>query len=99
MVHYLIGALALLLLSATPAVTQETAPCNERGKVLARLADVYQEARVAGGVTSGGLVEVFASEGGESWTIIISGPNGVTCAVSAGSWWRDFKVEPAGPDT
>ncbi len=75
--------------------------CNPRTDVLGHLAKKYGEAPVAIGVTNkGGLVEVLTSGDGNTWTIIVSMPNGTACMVAAGEGWRtmkrdDTKLAPA----
>jgi len=68
--------------------------CDERTKVLGHLANKYQEAPVAIGVTSsGGLVEVLSTGDGNTWTIIVSKPNGVSCLLAAGEGWRAIRFD------
>lgn len=44
------------------------------------------------GVTrQGGLIEVLHDPKGDTWTIIISSPNGTSCLVAAGEGWRKLK--------
>lgn len=66
------------------------------------LAKNFQEAQVAFGVTGrGALVEVLTTEGGETWSIIFTSPNGVSCLVASGEGWRTKELESTGidPDT
>ena len=90
---------AYLGLSLVPALTLgsfETAAqnagqaaCSPRTEVLGHLANKYGEAPVAIGVTNkGGLVEVLSTGDGNTWTIIVSMPNGTSCMVAAGEGWR-----------
>ena len=37
---------------------------------------------------SGGVIEVLSSKTGESWTIIITMPDGNTCLIAAGENWE-----------
>ncbi len=75
----------------TPAQAQQ---CDQRAKVIGHLAQKYQEAPVAIGVTtSGGMVEVLASGDGGTWTIILSNPNGTSCLVAAGEGWRALRFD------
>ena len=63
--------------------------CSPRTEVVGHLAKKYGEAPVAIGVTNkGGLVEVLTSGDGNTWTIIVSQPNGTSCMVAAGEGWR-----------
>jgi hypothetical protein len=89
------AALALLV---TEAAAQSA--CNQREDVIGHLAKKYGEAPVALGVTNkGGLVEVLTTGDGNTWTIIVSQPNGTSCMVAAGEGWRtmdhdDSKLAP-----
>ena len=75
----------------TPAQAQQ---CDQRAKVIGHLAQKYQEAPVAIGVTtSGGMVEVLTSGDGGTWTIILSNPNGTSCLVAAGEGWRALRFD------
>lgn len=74
--------------------------CDQRNNVLGHLAERYKEAPVAFGVTSQGrLIEVLSTIGGDTWTIIVSTPDGTTCLIAAGEAWRtrpnaDAALEP-----
>ncbi len=72
-----------------PAAAQQQAACAKRGDVLKHLSAKYTEAPVAIGLANnGGLVEVLSSKKRNSWTIIITMPNGSTCMVAAGENWE-----------
>ena len=52
----------------------------------------YKEAPVALGLASNGdLLEVFSSDNGSTWTIIVTSPNGTSCLVAAGQDWQPAK--------
>ena len=74
--------------------------CDQRAKVIGHLAQKYKEAPVAIGVTtSGGMVEVLTSgDGGGTWTIILSNPNGTSCLVAAGEGWRALPLDKSASD-
>ena len=88
--------LSFLLISTGSAYAQGQPQCNERDKVLSLLAKKYQETPVAAGVTNtGGLIEVLTDMKGDTWTIIVTTPQGMSCLVAAGEGWRWLKqVEP-----
>ena len=66
--------------------------------MVGHLAKKYGEAPVAIGVTNkGGLVEVLTTSDGNTWTIIVSMPNGLSCLVAEGEGWRTMKYKPAEP--
>jgi hypothetical protein len=89
---------AAMLLAPTAALAQ-TQQCDQRTKVLGHLAQKYHETPVAIGVTSsGGLVEVLTTGDGETWTIILSNPNGTSCLVAAGEGWRSLDFDDGAID-
>ncbi len=45
----------------------------------------------------GKVVELFASEDGESWTMVVTAPEGMSCIVAAGKYWQPATVKPTGP--
>jgi len=95
---------AAFALGTTEAMAQTQAPgqaqqCDERTKVIGHLASKYREAPVAIGVTSaGGLVEVLSTGDGNTWTIIVSNPNGVSCLIAAGEGWRAIRFDNTAAD-
>jgi len=46
--------------------------------------------------SNGSIVEVIASESGETWTIIVTPPEGKSCVVASGTFWES--MEYAAPD-
>ena len=44
---------------------------------------------------SGRVFEVFASKAG-TWSIVITGPDGLACLVAVGNGWHDVPPAPAG---
>ncbi len=94
-----IAMMLILWAASNPAAAQIA--CTTRGEVAERLAGEYAEAPVAAGLTSsGGVIEVFASGDGTSWTIVLTKPEGTSCLVAAGEAWTvlPIKVTVKGPD-
>lgn len=93
---------AAVLVAATvsaPAQAQQPA-CTARNDVISHLATKYSEKPVALGLANnGGVIEVLSSKQGNSWTIIITMPNGTSCMIAAGEHWEDLpkiaQVDPA----
>lgn len=57
--------------------------------MLALLESQYKEVPVAVGVTnSGGLIEVYSTSSGSTWTIVVTMPRGMSCLVAAGEGWQ-----------
>ncbi len=82
---FVLGAAFVLASSSAFAAPQ----CNDRDKVLELLSEKYSEAPVAIGVgNNGGLVEVLSTGDGNTWSIIITSPQGMSCLVAAGEGWR-----------
>ncbi len=99
---------ASLALALTPVLTLGSfeaaaqgasgATCSPRNDVLGHLAKKYGEAPVAIGVTNKGrLVEVLTTGDGNTWTIIVSQPNGTSCMVAAGEGWRTKNYDDTKP--
>lgn len=72
--------------------------CIPRETVLKNLADNFQEAPVGVGLSStGALLELLASPDGSTWTIILSGPDGMSCPLAAGRDWQERIPERGDP--
>jgi hypothetical protein len=80
--------------SAGRASAAQNTNCDQRQRVLGHLANKYKEAPVAIGVTNaGGLVEVLSTGDGQTWTIIVSNPDGLTCLLATGEGWRAIQSD------
>lgn len=77
---------------ALPAHAQQA--CAPRADIVAQLASAYGEHRVAAGLQSPGVIEVFASAETGTWTIIVTRPDGIACAVAAGEAWQADAPKP-----
>ncbi len=72
--------------AAAPSLAQGA--CAPRTDLARALSRQHAEAPVALGLASNGnLMEVFASNLGETWTLVMSMPNGLSCVVAAGEGW------------
>ncbi len=75
--------------------------CTTRSEVAERLAGDYAETPVAAGLASSGAVfEVFTSDDGSTWTIVLTRPEGTSCLIAAGEAWTTLpvKITVKGPD-
>jgi len=84
------AAFVAAFLLAAPALGQG---CLSREEAAKLLMERYGEAPVAAGPASAGgrvvgLVEVWRSDKGATWTITITYPNKRTCAVLSGDDWQ-----------
>jgi hypothetical protein len=64
-------------------------PCGQRDKIVDWLAVKYMEEPVASGISSkGALIEVLSTQDGDTWTILLTAPNGTSCVVDTGQAWQ-----------
>ena len=90
----LIVALAAVV-SAAPAFASRV--CGERERMAQQLERNYKEVPQAVGLSSEGrVIEVFASDSG-SWTILVTYPNGLSCAIDSGEAWERLPIRVVGP--
>jgi len=83
---------AALLLLAPPALAQPAA-CGPTREVEAELARQFQERKIAAGeMKAGGILVIYATKDGSTWTAIREMPGGVSCFLTAGDGWRAVLV-------
>ncbi|MFU8778695.1 MAG: hypothetical protein ACNA7M_13660 [Roseovarius sp.] len=95
MIKTVIAGLGAVALSNAPAQAQ-SGQCAPRDMVVQRLADAYGETRQSMGIGANNMVvEVFASDTSGSWTITVTGSDGVTCLVASGAAYEAIaETEP-----
>lgn len=92
----IILAASLIALSALPASAQMA--CGPRAAIVAALAAKYHETRSGVGLSSrGAIIELFVSEQG-TWTMLLSGPGGMSCVVETGTNWEGQPPKVKGED-
>jgi len=76
-------------IAARPAAAEEALNLwADRAFVVDQLAKIYAEAPRALGITSDGAVlELFTAGDGETWTIVVTLPNGMSRIVATGEHW------------
>ena len=63
--------------------------CGDRDLIVAKLNSDLGEVRVDGAAASSStFYEFYASQSTRTWTILLTGVNGVSCVVAAGEDWR-----------
>jgi len=87
------AAVMLVAMSTIPvAAATESPPCAPRPELLKQLSKRFNEAPVALGLAkNGSVIEVLTSDDGETWTIMVSQPNGPSCLVAVGEGWEELK--------
>ncbi len=91
---------AVLMMAPASALGHVSGPCGLRPAFLKFLADRYDEAPAARGITASGghVVELVTSRDGESWTIIVTDSSGTTCGLASGKAWQPVTAaEPIEP--
>ncbi len=79
------------------SATQAQSVCMPRQNVIEQLGKQYSEAPIARGLaSSGGMVEVFSSPDGETWTLLLTSPQGISCMMSEGQAWMAVQPVLAG---
>jgi hypothetical protein len=70
--------------------------CGSHDAVLQALKGKYDEKPVSMGLANNGtIVQVLTSSDG-TWTIVMTAPNGVSCLLTAGDYWRNLPTQTAG---
>src|SRR5690606_6971432 len=89
---------AVASIAAPLAAQAQAAQCMNRDALVAALEQRYAEGLLGRGLQSEQqLIEVFMSPDGESWTILQTYPNGMSCIVASGTdWLPEEAVELAG---
>ncbi|WP_159712730.1 hypothetical protein [Geminicoccus flavidas] len=108
MFHWLVALLLSVLPGGSPAAAEASfpetpdLPCTGYAQIRGELARSYAEAPVSIGLQSNGhLLQMFASSGNDTWTMVSLAPNGQACVVAAGSDWQSLKPgrpTPAAPE-
>ena len=87
-------AVAVLLLAgaafmARPAAAQQAGV--PRAAVVRALGDGYAEESVGLGIArNGGIIELFTSKDGATWTLVLTMPNGLSRVVASGKSWMQL---------
>ena len=66
----------------------------DRAEVVEKLGAKYGEQPTAMGLASnGGIIELFTSPLGATWTLVLTMPNGSSRLVAAGEGWVDVPIK------
>ena len=85
------SSVVLTTLLLAPQVGLSQQKCGSRDDLVAVLGEKYQEHLISGGLTGPTkLLEVWRSEDGTTWTILITEANGRSCIVASGTDWVEF---------
>ncbi len=90
------------LLATTAIANAQTQRCGPRTAIVETLAQKYGESRQSMGLAANNaVVEVFASDDTGTWTITVTGTNGLTCLVASGQSYEQLAeaLPAAGTDS
>ena len=89
MIRSVIALAVVMALLSSVGLASAQRLCGNRETLLAQLAKKYNEAPIAVAITStGGLLEIFATKDGATWTLLVTKPPHGTCVFGAGENWR-----------
>ena len=86
-----VGVAAIVAASVNVASAQYP-QCVEHDEIVAHLSKKYQESQFASGTIGQiAVMEVFVGKSG-SWTVVITGLDGMSCIVAAGENWENSVI-------
>ena len=102
---YLTPAVLVGMLSLTSSASAQPSPqtaltpaCHSHADLTEMLEQKFAEQPNALGLQANGhLVEVFVSNDGTSWTIVVTRPDGWSCIIAVGQHWESLPNPITGP--
>ncbi len=83
--------IALALLLAVVAQASAQSVCATHARVAKQLESRFAEAPIAIGLASnGGVIELFSTGDGSTWTIVLTLPDGMSCVMATGQGWESL---------
>lgn len=68
--------------------------CGKREGIVTQLENKYGETPQVMGFSKGaGVIEVYGNEDTETWTIIVTGPDGISCFMASGEAFEVMSVK------
>ena len=92
-----LGMALLLGASSVSRPAQSQTICFAHVDLVKELHSKHSEAPVSIGLArNGGLIEVFSTDDGSTWTIVITKPDGTSCVMATGEAWENVPVTTRG---
>ncbi len=83
-----LACIIVSLIATAPSEARPAAVCMPSEKMEAALIDWYQEQPIEEASKD---IVLWASQGGETWTLVKYRSDGVACAMESGADWRGFE--------
>ena len=78
------------MVATAPAALAQVS-CAPRDNIVTKLENTYGESRTGAGLKgTTSIYEIWASEDSGTWTILLTNPDGVSCIMASGEYWRDL---------
>lgn len=88
----------LTMAAAAARADEESVGCSHPKDIARLLSGDFSERPVAYGLQQDGtLMQIFASKTGETWTVVLTTPSGLSCIVAEGTRWENLPAKPEGP--
>ena len=85
-------------MAVLPYQAQAQANCDDRAKIVKWLAESYKEQPRWRGITARSMMmELFVSPQEDTWTLLVSQANGISCMVASGDGSLDIIIIPDAP--
>ena len=82
---------ACVMVACVMAVWPQGVPCGPAGEVEQQIASEFGESIVGAGITEAGVVFITANPETGGFTVMLRGPDGLTCLLAAGMDWTFIK--------
>ena len=88
---------ALALLAGCSPVFAQSQNCAPTEVIYEKLLGKYKEQRVFLGAGQGAVVEVWGNPETETWTLVITRTDGISCAPASGIGWESIPIVSGDP--
>jgi hypothetical protein len=86
------------MFATSTSAEQQPVGCHQPKEIARLLSTDFSERPVAFGLQQDGtLMQVFASKAGETWTVVLTTPRGLSCIVAEGRRWENLPRQQEGP--
>ena len=99
MIRLVAGVLLAAAFLTAPAVAARH-PCMPRETMKLFMKERYNESPIARAVHGPELIEIYATENGDTWSMVVTRPRSVeSCLIASGKWWETIPHNGPGDPT